>query len=129
MSVISRYLICVVFVAFTLSGCYGTPVRHLASDAAMIKVGESKRNDVLIYLGEPDERIVLGNGEEKWLYKEYEHSMVKNAPLVGKYFGKPNYGTLTATLKNDVVVDIVYGAWESDNDAWRDDFGWQEKKQ
>lgn len=128
MPAISRYLLCVVLVAFTLSGCYTTPVRHLASDAALLKVGESKRNDVLIYLGEPDEQIVLGKGEEKWLYKEYEHSMVKSAPLVGKYFGKPNYGTLAVTLKNDIVADIIYGAWESDNDAWQDDFGWQEQK-
>jgi hypothetical protein len=127
MSVISRSLICVVLVAFTLTGCYTTPVRHLASDAALIKVGESKRNDVLIYLGEPDERIVLGDGEEKWLYKEYEHSMVKEAPLVGKYFGKPNYGTLAVTLKNEIVTGCAYGAWESDDDAWKDDFGWQEK--
>lgn len=128
MLAIFRYVICGLLTVFTLSGCYNTPVRHLASDSAMIKVGESKRNDVLTYLGEPDEQVILGNGVEKWMYKEYEHSMVKKAPMVGKYFGKPDYGTVAVTITNDLVTDITYGAWESDSGDWADDFSWQKKK-
>jgi hypothetical protein len=113
---------------FAVSGCYNKPVRHLASDAALIKIGESNRNDVLTYLGEPDEQVILGKGMEKWVFTEYEDSAFKNAPVVGKYFGEPDYGTVTIILKDNVVVDCVYGAWEFDSQAWTDDFDWQEKR-
>jgi len=125
----SRWLICVVFAAFLLTGCYNKPVRHLASDVALLKIGESGSDDVLTFLGEPDEQVMLGNGVEKWVFTEYEDSALKNAPVVGKYFGEPNYGTVTVILKNNVVVDCKYGAWEHDDKAWADDFGWQEKQQ
>lgn len=121
-----RWLVCLVLAAFALAGCYNTPVRHLASDAALIKVGESGPDDVLTYLGEPDEQTVLAAGVEKWVYTEYEKSMVKDAPLVGKYFGEPNYGTLTVIMKKGVVVECVYGAWEDSDRDWADDFKWQE---
>lgn len=129
MPAIFRYLMCVLLTVFAISGCYNTPVRHLASDVALIKIGESDRNDVLTFLGEPDKQIVLGKGVEKWVFTEYERSPVKNAPVVGKYFGEPDYGTVTVIIKNDVVVDCVYGAREDDDKSWADDFDWQEKQQ
>ena len=52
--------LCSFFLVLTLlagiSGCYINPVRHLASDAALLKVGESTKEDVLVFLGEPDEQ-------------------------------------------------------------------------
>jgi hypothetical protein len=96
---------------------------------ALLKIGESSQDDVLTFLGEPDEQIVLDKGVEKWVYTEYEKSMIKETPVVGKYFGDPNYGTVTVILKDNIVVDCVYGAWESDDEAWADDFDWQEKQQ
>jgi hypothetical protein len=48
-----------------LSGCYSKPVRHLASDASLIKAGESTRIDVLQYLGEPNGRRAVGPGIEE----------------------------------------------------------------
>jgi hypothetical protein len=124
-----RHIVWVLLAATALAGCYGKPVRHLASDAALIKVGESTRNDVLTYLGEPDEQVVLGGGAEQWVYREYEENIVKKAPLVGKYFGKPDYGTVTLKIQDNVVTECVYGSWESDNRDWADDFGWQEEKE
>jgi hypothetical protein len=110
-----------------LTGCYSTPVRHLSSDAMLIKVGESTRKDVLTYLGEPDEQEVIAAGVEKWTYREEERSTLKSAPMVGKYFGAHNYGIVTVILKNDIVVACVYGAYEHDELDWSDDFDWQEK--
>lgn len=128
MSAVFRSCFVLFLAAVALSGCYGKPVRHLASDAALIKVGESNRNDVLTYLGEPDEQVVLGGGVERWVYREYEDSVVKKAPVVGKYFGKPNYGTVTLLIRGDVVAECTYGGWESDSRDWADDFDWQEEK-
>lgn len=118
---------CVVLLLAALGGCY-KPVRHLASDAALIRVGESTRNDVLTYLGEPDEQHVAGGGVEKWVYREHEQNVVKDAPVIGKYFGKPDYGTLTVTITDNVVTECGFGAWESDRRKWADDFDWQEEK-
>ncbi len=124
-----RWLMCVVLATFLLNGCYNTPVRHLASDVALLKIGESKSDNVLTYLGEPDDQIVLEDGVEKWVFIEHENSSLKKAPLVGKYFGEQNYDTVTVILKNDVVIDCIYGAWAHTDNAWADDFDWQENEQ
>lgn len=122
-----KYGLCILIALTALAGCY-KPVRHLASDAALLKIGQSDRNDVLTYLGEPDEQVILGGGEERWIYREYEHNLVKEAPVVGKYFGKPDYGTVTVTITDDVVSACTYSSWESDQGDWEDDFSWQEEK-
>ncbi len=122
-----RNLFCLISILFILSGCYSTPVRHLASDIALIKPGESTREDVLTYLGEPDEQEIIGQGAEKWVFQEYESSALKDAPLVGKYFGTKDYGIVTVILKDNVVVDCIYGAFDEDAMDWASDFGWQEK--
>ena len=128
MFLIFRRFVCAAAIVAALGGCYGKPVRHLASDAVLIKVGESNTKDVLTYLGEPDEQVVVAEGVETWTYREYENSMVKKAPLVGKYFGKPDYGTVTLTLTGGVVTDCIYGAWDAEGQSWASDFDWQEEK-
>lgn len=129
MSLVLRNLVCLLFVSLVITGCYNKPVRHLASDAALIKVGESSREDVLTYLGEPDEQVIVGEGVEKWVFREYETSVLKSTPVVGKYFGPPNYGTVTVFIKDDIVAKCVYGAYDHEELDWADDFGWQENAQ
>ena len=59
------------FILLTLlAGCYSKPVRHLASDASLVRAGESTREDVLRYLGEPDGRRTVAPGVEEYLYHE-----------------------------------------------------------
>lgn len=127
MSLAIRTLICLLLSVSLLSGCYRKPVRHLASDAALIKAGQSSREDVLTFLGEPDEQIIIQEGVEKWVFKEYENSALKSAPVVGKYFGKPDYGTVTVIIKDNTVVKCVYGAYDHEEMGWADDFHWQEQ--
>lgn len=127
MSSFVRYLV-VLLALGLITGCYNQPVRHLASDVSLITVGQSTKNDVLTYLGDPDEVEVLSPGVEKWFYKEYEKSSLKEAPLVGKYFGAPDYGTITVIIKDETVVQCVYGAYDVDGENWTDDFDWQQKK-
>ena len=128
MSLVLRNLIYVIVISLVLAGCYGKPVRHLASDAALIKPGESTREDVLTYLGEPDEQEILSEGVEKWVFREYESSMLKSTPVVGRYFGPPDYGTVTVILKNNIVAKCIYGAYDHEELDWADDFGWQESQ-
>ena len=100
-------------VVLVLSGCYNKPVRNLASDAALIKVGQSTRDDVLAYLGEPDDQQTDAGGVEKWLYTEQTATTLEKAPVVGKYFGSPAIGRVVVTLKGDRVVGCVYGVFFS----------------
>ena len=127
MNGVFKRVILLLLSALILGGCYNRPVRHLASDASLLDVGVSTRQDVLTYLGEPDQQIALGNGAEKWVYTSEEHSLLKNAPLVGKYFGKPDRGMITVILENGKVAKCVYGAYDSQALDWAKDFDWEKK--
>jgi len=113
----------------TLSGCYNTPVRHLAADVALLKVGESTEDDVLIFLGPPDESQELAAGVEKWLYNDKQMTLLEKAPLVGKRLGSPEYQQVVVTLKNKIVTEVTYSSSDADDLGWADDFSWQEKKE
>jgi hypothetical protein len=111
-----------------LSGCYSTPVRHLTSDVSLLKVGETTAEDVLIFMGAPDERQELGAGVEKWLYKDKEMSFLEKTPLIGKRLGSPEYKKVVVTITNNVVSKAVYTSSDADDLDWADDYSWQEKK-
>ncbi len=111
-----------------LSGCYSTPVRHLTSDVALLKVGESTAEDVLIFMGAPDERQELGSGVEKWVYKDKEMSFLEKAPLIGKHLGSPEYKQVVVTITKNIVSEAVYTSSDADDLDWANDYSWQEKK-
>jgi hypothetical protein len=115
-------------IVFMLSGCYNKPVRHLAADASLLIVGESTREDVLIFLGAADEQQEIGNGVEKWLYKEKDMSFFEKTPYVGKQFGSPDYQKVVVTLTNGIVTQCIYSADDEDDLDWEDDYSWQKKK-
>ena len=116
------------FLLTALSGCYNTPVRHLASDVVLIDVGTSSRSDVLIYLGEPDEQVIVGDGVERWLYRDEVKTLLEDTPWVGKYAGTPEDVQVVVVLENDVVTECVFSDVDKDDLAWQDDFKWQENE-
>jgi len=113
---------------FALAGCYTTPVRHLAADAALLQAGKSTQQDVIVFLGDPDEQQVLGEGVEKWLYKEKDTSFFEKTPLVGPYLGAPAHNQVVVTFRNGIVTESVYSYSDKDDLDWANDFSWQEKK-
>lgn len=113
--------------SFGLSGCYVNPVRHLASDAALLKVGESTKEDVVVFLGEPDEQQVIGEGVEKWLYRDKNMSLFEKTPLLGKHIGSPEYHHVEVTLRNGIVTECVYSSTDEDDMNWAKHYPWQEK--
>jgi hypothetical protein len=110
-----------------LGGCYNKPVRHLAADVAMIKEGKSTQEDVLIFLGDPDDQADAGGGVVKWLYKETDRTLFERTPFVGKHIGSPEYKNVVVTFTNGVVSDTAYTASDEDDMDWADDYSWQEK--
>ncbi|MGW8192984.1 MAG: hypothetical protein ACWGOX_01850 [Desulforhopalus sp.] len=111
------------------SGCYTTPVRHLASDVALLNVGKSTQQDVLVFLGEPDEQQVVGGGVERWFYENEDQTVLEKTPYVGKYFGSPEYNRVVVTLTNGIVTDCTFLSTDADDYDWADDFSWQEREE
>jgi len=123
-----RLFVLMLTAIFLVSGCYNRPVRHLASDAALLKVGESTSEDVLIYLGDPDEQKILADGAEKWLYNKEYKSLLEKIPYGGKYIGAPEYSQVIVTIENGIVTDCTFSLSDEDDLDWADDYSWQEKK-
>ncbi|MBW2681969.1 MAG: hypothetical protein JRC69_00185 [Deltaproteobacteria bacterium] len=123
-----RIMLFLLATVFVLTGCYNKPVRHLASDAALLKIGESSSEDVLIYLGDPDEQKNLADGVEKWLYKKKDMNFFERIPYAGKYIGAPEYSQVVVTIANGVVTDCTFYQSDEDDLDWADDYSWQEKK-
>ncbi len=122
-------VVCLAVALATISGCYTTPVRHLASDVALLKVGESTEEDVMVFLGAPDEKQELAAGVEKWLYRDKKMSLMEKAPLIGKRLGSPEYKLVVVTIANEIVTELVYSSSDEDDLDWADDYSWQEKKE
>lgn len=111
-----------------LGGCYTKPVRHLASDIALVQVGKSTPQDVVVFLGEPDEQQDLDDGVQKWLYREKNVGLLQKTPLVGSKFGSPIYNQVVVTIKNGVVSACDFSHSDESEMDWAKDFSWQEKK-
>jgi len=122
-----RFVI-VISVLLLVAGCYSKPVRHLASDASLIKAGESTRQDVLRYLGEPDGHRTVAPGVEEYVYSEDVRSAMQRAPVVGSWLGTKAYETLLVTLTGDLVTSIEFRTFRPEDRDWADDFTWEDVK-
>lgn len=121
-------LLLLVVVMLIVSGCYITPVRHLAADVALLKVGESTQEDVLIFLGDPDEQNDLGEGVVQWVYKETKKTLLEKTPWVGKRIGSPEYRQVVVTLTNGIVSETAFSSSDEDELDWANDYSWQKKQ-
>jgi hypothetical protein len=123
-----RIMFCMLATLFLLSGCYTKPVRHLASDAALIKAGQSTRQDVLRYLGEPNGHRSLSPGVEEYVYYEDRKDGVGKMPMVGDWIDPDGYEMILITLDGDLVTSCEFRVFKEDDQAWVDDFTWEELK-
>ncbi|MDW7774203.1 MAG: hypothetical protein SCH71_15060 [Desulfobulbaceae bacterium] len=122
-----RFVI-VISILFLFAGCYSKPVRHLASDASLIKKGESTRQEVLRYLGEPDGQRTVAPGVEEYIYSEDMHDPYQRTPVVGSWFGAKGYEILLITFTGDLVTDMELRTFRKKDRNWEDDFSWQDAR-
>lgn len=101
------------------AGCSYKPVRHLASDAALIKAGESTRKDVLRYLGEPDNRRAVAPGVEEYVYTEEQKSEIANLPWVGRMIDARSQETVIVTLNGEQVARCEFRLAREDDQKWQ----------
>ncbi len=111
---------------FLLGGCYTKQVRHLASDAALIKPGQSTRQDVLRYLGEPNGHRTVSPGVEEYVYYEDRKGTFGTMPLVGSWIDPEGYEMILVTLDGDLVTGCEFRLFNEADQDWVDDFTWEE---
>ena len=128
MTVLFRYLLYGLLLAGLVS-CAGKPVRHLTSDASLITVGSSTKEDVLTFLGDPDEQEILSSDSERWVYYEERRSTLQRAPLVGDWFGKAGFSRIVVRFDGNTVAECIYQSREPGEFDWADDYSWQEELQ
>lgn len=66
------------------------------------------RQEVLSFLGEPDQKFTATDKTETWLYLKVNKSFAKKLPLLGDKLGEQNYETVTITFTGDLVRTCLY---------------------
>jgi hypothetical protein len=97
------------FVLFMgMTGCAKKNVRHLASDVCLVNPEKTTKEEVLAYLGQPDERYEMADGGETWTYYEVKKSLMQDTPYIGDRLGDKKYEMVTVMFGGDVVQTCVY---------------------
>jgi len=115
-----RFVFLSLVVLLFLAGCSSKPVRHLASDAALIKPG-STREDVSRYLGEPDRRRTLSPTLEEYVYYNERKGFLGGLPLVGEQLDPTSYEMILVTLDGDTVTDCNFLIHKANDRDWTAD--------
>ncbi len=123
-----RQLIVLFAALFLIAGCYTKPVRHLASDAALIKPGTSSREDVLRYLGEPNGHRTLSPGVDEYVYYEDRKDGIGKMPMVGGWIDPDGYEMILVTIDGDLVSGCEFRVFKEADKEWVEDFTWEELK-
>lgn len=101
----------VALLAFTMAGCYHQPVQHLCSDVCLLLPGKTTQQQVIAYLGTPDQRRLVPGKGETWIYYQVNKSFLRKMPLVGKKMGEEHYDVVTVTFQGNVVRTCAYRSY------------------
>jgi len=111
-----------------LGGCSSKQVRHLASDAVLVKPGQSTIKDVQKYLGEPNGRREVSPTVTEYVYYETRPGFLGNMPVLGSMIGPAGYEMIIITLEKDVVTNCEFRNFNKSDRKWVEDFTWEEVK-
>jgi len=95
-------------VVLTVTACSNKQVRYLASDVCLVEHDKTTKQEVLSYLGQPDEQYVKPTGEEVWVYYDAKKSMLSNTPYIGDRVGDEKVEMVTVTFTGNIVRTSVY---------------------
>ncbi len=123
-----RVFISLLAALLLLGGCYSKQVRHLASDAALIKPGQSTRQEVMRYLGEPNGHRTVSPGVEEYVYYEDQTGPFAKMPVVGSWVDPDGYEMILVTLDGDMVKSCEFRVFNEADKDWVNDFTWEEVK-
>lgn len=109
----TRFVVCLCLLGLVGTGCfYRDPVRHLSSDICLITPNLTQQ-EVLAYLGPPDEKQ-KGEQGEIWVYREVKQSLLRKTPYIGDKLGSENYDVVTIHFVGDIVSTCLYRAYNEE---------------
>jgi hypothetical protein len=111
-----------------LGGCHTKQVRHLASDAALIKPGQTTVKEVQKYLGEPNGRREIAPGVSEWVYYEDRPGFFGGMPVLGSWSGPTGYEMIVVTVDREMVTNCEFRNFSATDRKWVEDFTWEEVK-
>ena len=122
-----RFSLCVLMLTLLLlGGCHTKQVRHLASDASLIKPGQTTLKEAQRYLGEPDGRREVAPGVSELVYYEDRPGLFGTMPLLGSMTGQTGYEMIVLTVENDIVTHSEFRNYNQSERKWMEDFTWKE---
>jgi hypothetical protein len=95
-------------VLMVVAGCAKKNVRHLASDVCLVTPEETTKEQVLTYLGQPDERYEMAEGGETWIYYDVKKTALRDTPYIGDKIGDKKYEMVKVVFGGDIVRTCVY---------------------
>lgn len=95
-------------VVLTVTACSNKQVRYLASDVCLVEPDKTTKQEVLSYLGQPDEQYAEPTGEEVWVYYDSKKSMISDTPYFGDKIGDEKFEMVTVTFAGNIVRTCVY---------------------
>jgi hypothetical protein len=113
---------------FLLSGCHSKQVRHLASDAVLIKPGQTTAKEVQQYLGDPNGRREVSPGVTEYVYHEDQPGLFGSMPVLSTMTGPSGYEMIIVTIQNDVVSSCEFRNFNTSDRKWMEDYTWEEVK-
>ncbi len=91
-----------------LAGCAKKNVRHLASDVCLVSPEKTSKEQVLAYLGQPDQQYEMADGGETWIYYDAKKSALRGTPYIGDKIGEKKYEMVKVTFAGQIVQTVIY---------------------
>ncbi len=114
-----------ILLAMLLTACYSKPVRHLASDVALIQPGVTTLTQVHRYLGEPRGVREIAPGVMEYVYSEDTVSFWGKMPVLGSMVGPSGYEMIVLTVQDEVVKSVVFRNFNEKDRDWVKDYTWE----
>jgi len=100
-------VLCVAFF-MGMGGCAKKNVRHLASDVCLVTPDKTTKEQVLTYLGQPNEQTETADGGETWIYYDLKKDVLSDTPYIGDKVGEKKYEMVKVTFTGDIVQTCIY---------------------
>ena len=99
-------LLAVLILAVT--ACSNKQVRYLASDVSLVEPEKTTKQEVLSFLGQPDEQYAEPSGEEVWVYYDAKKSMISDTPYIGDKIADDTFEMVKVTFAGNIVRTCIY---------------------
>jgi hypothetical protein len=69
---------------------------------------KTTKEQVLTYLGQPNEQYEMAEGGELWVYYDAKKTVLRKTPYIGDKLGEKKYEMVKITFAGDIVQAVTY---------------------